>query len=31
LSKKIQQNEIYKIPFEKVVEAKDYKLKNNQD
>ena len=31
LSKKRQQNEIYKIPFEKVVEAKDYKLKDYTD
>ena len=31
LSKKRQQNEIYKIPLEKVVEAKDYELKDYTD
>ena len=31
LSKKRQQNEIYKIPLEKVAEAKDYKLKDYTD
>ena len=31
LSKKRQQNEIYKIPLEKVAEAKDYELKDYTD
>ena len=31
LSKKRQQNEIYKIPLEKVVETKDYELKDYTD
>ena len=31
MSKKRQQNEIYKIPLEKVVEAKDYELKDYTD
>lgn len=31
LSKKRQQNEIYKIPIEKVVETKDYELKDYTD